>query len=53
MRNWAPLPIDLGQLRAVVLNQAHIDHSGYLPRVVAKGFRGPVYATLGRVIYYA
>ncbi|MBM2804419.1 MAG: beta-lactamase domain protein, partial [Deltaproteobacteria bacterium] len=47
LRNWAPLPIDLAQLRSVVLTHAHIDHSGYLPRVVAKGFRGPVYATPG------
>ena len=46
-RNWAPLPIDLAQLHSVVLTHAHIDHSGYLPRVVAKGFRGPVYATPG------
>jgi len=45
LRNWAPLPIDLARLRSVVLTHAHIDHSGYLPRVVAKGFRGPVYAT--------
>jgi len=47
LRNWAPLPIDLAQLRSVVLTHAHIDHSGYLPRVVAKGYRGPVYATPG------
>jgi hypothetical protein len=33
-RNWTPLPIDLAQLRSVVLTHAHIDHSGYLPRVV-------------------
>jgi len=46
-RNWAPLPIDLARLRSVVLTHAHIDHSGYLPRVVAQGFRGPVYATPG------
>lgn len=46
-RNWAPLPIDLARLRAVVLTHAHIDHSGYLPRVVGKGYRGPVYATPG------
>jgi metallo-beta-lactamase family protein len=47
LRNWAPLPLDLARLRSVVLTHAHIDHSGYLPRVVAKGFRGPVYATPG------
>jgi metallo-beta-lactamase family protein len=47
LRNWAPLPIDLGRLRAVILTHAHIDHSGYLPRLVSKGFRGTVYATPG------
>ena len=47
LRNWTPLPIDLARLRSVILTHAHIDHSGYLPRVVAKGFRGPVYATPG------
>ncbi len=46
-RNWAPVPIDLARLRAVILTHAHIDHSGYLPRVVAKGFKGPVFATPG------
>jgi metallo-beta-lactamase family protein len=47
LKNWLPLPIDLSQLRAVVLTHAHIDHSGYLPRLVAKGYRGPVFATPG------
>jgi metallo-beta-lactamase family protein len=46
-RNWAPVPVDLERLKAVVLTHAHIDHSGYLPRIVAKGFKGPVYATAG------
>ncbi|HEY7556478.1 MAG TPA: MBL fold metallo-hydrolase [Candidatus Binatia bacterium] len=47
LKNWAPVPIDLARLRAVVLTHAHIDHSGYLPRIVAKGYRGPVFATPG------
>lgn len=47
LRNWAPVPLDFSRLRAVVLTHAHVDHSGYLPRIVAKGFRGPVYATPG------
>ena len=47
LRNWAPVPVDLARLRAVVLTHAHIDHSGYLPRLVAKGYRGPVFATPG------
>lgn len=47
LRNWAPVPIDLARLRAVVLSHAHIDHSGYLPRIVGKGYKGPVFATPG------
>jgi metallo-beta-lactamase family protein len=46
-RNWAPVLLDLARLRAVILTHAHIDHSGYLPRIVAKGYKGPVYATPG------
>ncbi|HWP23597.1 MAG TPA: MBL fold metallo-hydrolase [Candidatus Binatia bacterium] len=45
LKNWAPLPIDPAGLSAVVLTHAHIDHSGYLPRLVAKGYKGPVFAT--------
>lgn len=44
-RNWSPVPIDLQRLRGIVLTHAHIDHTGYLPRLVANGYRGPVYAT--------
>lgn len=47
LRNWAPLPIDVARLRAVILTHAHIDHSGYLPRIVSKGYKGPVFATPG------
>ena len=46
-RNWASVPIDLARLRAVILTHAHIDHSGYLPRLVSKGYKGPVFATPG------
>ena len=45
LRNWAPVPIDLIRLKAVILTHAHIDHSGYLPRLVSKGYKGPVCAT--------
>jgi metallo-beta-lactamase family protein len=45
LRNWAPLPVDAASIDAVVLTQAHVDHSGYLPRLVAAGFRGRVHAT--------
>jgi metallo-beta-lactamase family protein len=43
LRNWAPLPFHPGELGAVVLTHAHIDHSGWLPLLVKQGFRGPVY----------
>ncbi|WP_341502549.1 MBL fold metallo-hydrolase [Gallaecimonas sp. GXIMD4217] len=42
-RNWQPLPLDLDELDAVVLTHAHLDHSGYIPLLYKKGFRGPVY----------
>src|SRR5678816_3891728 len=44
-RNWDPPPIDPRSVDAVVLTHAHIDHTGYLPRFVHQGFRGPVYGT--------
>ena len=43
-RNWQPLPIAPGTMDWVVLTHAHIDHTGYLPRLVGDGFRGPIYA---------
>jgi len=44
-RNWRSLPIEPASLGAVVLTHAHIDHSGYLPRLCRLGFRGPVYCS--------
>src|SRR5689334_15536442 len=46
-RNWQPLPIDPHSIDAVVLTHAHLDHCGYLPRLVAQGFRGRVFCTAG------
>ena len=45
LRNWGPRLPDPAAVDAVVLSHAHIDHSGYLPRLVRDGFRGPVYCT--------
>lgn len=46
-RNWRPLPVDASTIDAVVLTHAHVDHCGYLPRLVRDGFRGSVYCTIG------
>ena len=45
LRNWAEPPVDPRSVDAVLLTHAHIDHTGYLPRFVRQGFRGPVYGT--------
>jgi metallo-beta-lactamase family protein len=45
LRNWEPFPIDASSIDAVVISHAHIDHTGYLPRLVKEGFRGPIYCT--------
>ena len=46
-RNWQEPALDVRRLDAVILSHAHIDHSGYLPRLVKTGYAGPVYCTRG------
>jgi metallo-beta-lactamase family protein len=46
-RNWRDLPIKAADISAVVLTHAHLDHCGYLPRLVAQGFRGRIFCTAG------
>lgn len=43
-RNWQKLPVDPQAIDWVLLTHAHLDHTGYLPRFVHDGFRGPIYA---------
>lgn len=44
-RNWQEPPFHPSELDAIIITHAHIDHTGYLPRVVKLGFNGPVFAS--------
>jgi metallo-beta-lactamase family protein len=44
-RNWQDTPVPAKEINAVILTHAHLDHSGWIPRLVKEGFRGPIYAT--------
>ena len=44
LRNWNPLPEKPASFDWCVLTHAHLDHTGYLPRLVRDGFKGPIYA---------
>ena len=45
LRNWNRLAVPADRVDAVILTHAHLDHSGYLPLLVRKGFKGPIYCT--------
>lgn len=45
LRNWSDFPVPPASISAVLLTHAHLDHSGYIPRLVRGGFRGPVYCS--------
>lgn len=45
LRNWAPFPVPPASIDAIVLTHAHLDHSGYLPRLQREGFAGTVWCS--------
>ncbi|MGB5370587.1 MAG: MBL fold metallo-hydrolase, partial [Flavobacteriaceae bacterium] len=45
LRNWEPLPIDVSNIDVVLLTHGHLDHTGYLPRLLKEGFRGKIMGT--------
>jgi metallo-beta-lactamase family protein len=48
-RNWQQLPIPANQIDAVILTHAHLDHCGWIPRLVKEGFKGPIFATAATI----
>lgn len=45
LRNWDKLPVDPQEIDILLLTHAHIDHVGYLPRLVKDGFKGKIICT--------
>jgi len=43
--NWDPTPFPAKSLDAIALTHAHLDHIGFLPRVVKEGFQSKIYCT--------
>ncbi|MDN3493236.1 MBL fold metallo-hydrolase RNA specificity domain-containing protein [Winogradskyella bathintestinalis] len=43
--NWEALPIDVPAIDTVLLTHGHLDHTGYLPRLVKQGFKGKIIGT--------
>ena len=44
-RDWGPFPVNPGDIDAVLLTHAHLDHCGYLPKLVKGGFHNRIYCT--------
>ncbi len=44
-RNREAFPFGVGELSAVLLTHAHLDHVGRLPLLVRRGYQGPIYCT--------
>ena len=45
LRNWEGLPVNPRDIDALLLTHAHLDHSGYIPKLVKAGFKGSIYCS--------
>jgi metallo-beta-lactamase family protein len=50
-RNWQDPPFDPTDIDAVIITHAHIDHTGYLPRLVKLGYKGKVFTSSATAIF--
>lgn len=46
LRNRDEFPVEASSIDAIVISHAHIDHTGYLPKLVSDGYAGPIYCTV-------
>ncbi len=45
LKNWDQFPVNVPEIDVVVLTHGHMDHTGYLPRLMKMGFKGPIHGT--------
>jgi metallo-beta-lactamase family protein len=45
LKNWEQLPVEVSKIDLVLLTHGHMDHTGYLPRLIKQGFKGRIYGT--------
>lgn len=45
LKNWDRFPVNPSEIDSIILTHAHIDHSGYIPRLIEQGFKGKIYST--------
>ena len=45
LKNWDPFPVPVDEIDGIFLTHAHIDHTGFLPRLKRQGYEGPVWCT--------
>ena len=45
LKNWESFPVNPAEINDIIITHAHLDHSGFLPKLVRDGFNGKIYLT--------